>query len=110
MQFRIKVIAPGNHVSALDIEAASETLAREAAEQQGYAVLAVSAPAFGMPAVLRARSRFSVTLFSIELLALLDAGLNLVEALQGLAEKASTDEARDVLGRIVQCLNEGESC
>jgi general secretion pathway protein F len=51
----------------------------------------------------------SVLLFSIEMLALLDAGLNLVEALQTLAEKASNEERRQVPARLLESLNEGEA-
>ncbi|MGH7603985.1 MAG: type II secretion system F family protein [Gemmatimonadaceae bacterium] len=58
---------------------------------------------------MRRKPTFRATLFSIELLALLDAGLNLVEALQTLAEKQSDSDARSLLRQILSSLGEGAS-
>jgi general secretion pathway protein F len=50
------------------------------------------------------KARFPATLFSVELLSLLEAGLNLVEALQTLSEK----ENNEVLSAILAAIHRGE--
>ena len=55
------------------------------------------------------RARFPLALFAQELLALLEAGLTLVEAIEGLAEKESPREAHDVLGRLSDQLQQGRT-
>jgi len=57
---------------------------------------------------LRKPSRFATTLFSVELASLLGAGLNLVEALQTLAEKDPHGERREVLGALLESIRRGE--
>ena len=52
--------------------------------------------------------RFPLVLFSHELLALVGAGLGLVESLEALVEKESRPEVRDALQHIVQRLQEGQ--
>ena len=47
-------------------------------------------------------------LFSVELVSLLDAGLNLVEALQTLAEKERRAEGQEVLSQILAAIHRGE--
>ena len=87
MKFELKV-ARGNEVGSLTLEAGDGLQAQLQAEAQGYSVLAtrslggVSAMAGGLR-----KSRFNLMLFSQELVALLDSGLSLVEAIEALAEK-----------------------
>src|SRR5690554_3973522 len=54
-------------------------------------------------------SGFSLLLFSQELCTLLDAGLALIDALESLTEKASTEDAGRLLGQLVRLLYEGKS-
>jgi general secretion pathway protein F len=54
------------------------------------------------------KARFPATLFSMELLSLLQAGLNLVEALQTLSEKESGGERTEVLSAILAAIHRGE--
>lgn len=54
-------------------------------------------------------AKFPVALFSLELLALLDAGLNIVEALQALAEEDALQANRRVLADLLESLRRGES-
>ena len=51
---------------------------------------------------------FKPVLFSIELLSLRDAGLNLVEAMQTLAEKEAAGERQGVLSGMLAAINRGE--
>jgi general secretion pathway protein F len=53
--------------------------------------------------------RFPLVLFSQELLALLDAGLNLVEAVETLAEKEQRPETRKLLDQLIHTLYEGQT-
>jgi general secretion pathway protein F len=105
MRFELKGVDPRNKVAALTLEAADEAAARELAAQRGLTVLSVRRRSF---AVARTGG-FPATLFSIELLALLDAGLNVVEALQALAEKEPRGENRQVLAGMLEALRRGES-
>lgn len=57
----------------------------------------------------RARAgRFDLVLFAQELLALLEAGLNLFDALETLAEKERDAPSREVLNRLLTSLGEGK--
>jgi general secretion pathway protein F len=109
MRFELKAIDATNRVVALDLEAADEAAARDAARRKGYAVLTIgSGNALRWNPFERQRS-FPVDLFAIELLALLDAGLNAVEALQALAEKEPGGANREVLVELLNALYRGEA-
>ena len=107
MKFELKV-ARGNEVGSLTLEAGDGLQAQLQAEAQGYSVLAtrslggVSAMAGGLR-----KSRFNLMLFSQELVALLDSGLSLVEAIEALAEKEAHAESRTLLNQIMALLYEG---
>lgn len=107
MQFQINAINARQEIVALELKAESAALAAEAARKQGLTVLSVRAQGW---AFLSPRSsRFPVTLFSVELMSLLEAGLNLVEALQTLSEKEAHGERQVVLSGIVGAIRRGES-
>jgi general secretion pathway protein F len=95
MRFQLQALDARQQVVSLTLDAASETAAREQAQQQGLSVFFVSGKKFQ-----RKAARFSVALFSAELMALLEAGLNLVEALQTLAEKGSNEVLTSILAAI----------
>ena len=98
MRFLIQALDARQQVVSLSLEAASEAAAREGARQQGLNVF------FVKPRGIQRAARFSVGLFSAELMALLEAGLNLVEALQTLAEK----DSNEVLSSILAAVRRGE--
>lgn len=54
------------------------------------------------------RSTFPLTLFSQELLALLEAGLTITEAIEALCDKEASGETRAVLDRLLAALREGK--
>jgi general secretion pathway protein F len=62
----------------------------------------------GLNLSLKRKAKFNTTLFSVELAALLGAGLNLVEALQTLADKDAHGERREVLGGLLGAIRRGE--
>ena len=104
MRFEVHALDASRQVVALSLEAANDAAARELAKSKGLEVFSLKAgKAFGM------KKRFPTLLFSMELKSLLDAGLNLVEALQTLAEKEGAGERQQVLSGIVAALNRGEA-
>ncbi|HXT33369.1 MAG TPA: type II secretion system F family protein, partial [Vicinamibacterales bacterium] len=106
MQFNVLAVDPRQQVVALTLEAASETLAAEQARTRNLTVIDIK-PTGVRLALPKRKTRFPATLFSMELLSLLEAGLNLVEALQTLAEKES-GERREVLSTILAAIHRGE--
>jgi general secretion pathway protein F len=108
MQFEIRALGAGQRVN-LRLEAADSADAAAQARLQGLTVLDVRpAGKLGFLSFSR-RTRFPLGLFSRELLALLNSGLSLVEALQTLEEKESRPETRKVLAGVLKHLYEGES-
>jgi general secretion pathway protein F len=110
MQFNVHALDARQQVIALSLEAASEADARGMAEQRGLTVFSVEGKR-GLPR-LRRTGAFKTVLFTVELLSLLEAGLNLVEALQTLAEKdvvgRSNNSGQQVLNGLVGAIHRGE--
>lgn len=117
MRFDIKAIQKGaGGIATLSLEAASEADASGQAQALGYTVLTIHPR---LSSVLRGGGlqgrlplggvRFQLQLFTHELLALLEAGLPLVEAIQTLAEKEQRPDSRKILERILQALFEGQT-
>ena len=108
MRFNVKAMRAGEGVTALAFDAVNETDATQQAELQGYTVLAVGARSslawFG-----RKAGQFPLVLFSHELLALLDAGLPLVEAVETLAEKEHRPEVKRAITQVIEHLYEGKT-
>ena len=102
MQYNLQALDARQQVVSLTLEAASEAAAREEARRQGLHAFFVAEKGFRLGG--RKAARFSVGLFSAELMALLEAGLNLVEALQTLAEK----DSNEVLTSILAAIRRGE--
>lgn len=116
MRFEIKGIrSGGGGVSAINLEAANEADAALQAQQLGYTVLTVHgriSSLFALSGLARLFTfggrRFHLLLFTQELLALLEAGLPLVEAVETLAEKDHRPESRKILDAITGALYEGQ--
>jgi general secretion pathway protein F len=109
MQFEMKVLRRGEGVSLLSIAAMNESDAASLAKNQGYTVLGIkSGGSMALPRFKKSGNGFPLVLFSQELLALIDAGLSLVEALETLAEKERHSEAKKVFDAIVARLYEGQ--
>lgn len=110
MQFAVRTLAPDMSISNLVIEAADALDARRQVEARGLFVSAVE-PARANPFAGLGRkggARLSLVLFSQELLALLNAGLGIVEGLEALLEKEASPGARGVLERLLGGLREGK--
>jgi len=108
VRFDIHAVDARQEIVALTLEAASEALARDAARSRGLAVFSIEAKGMAPALRLARTAAFRTRLFSIELESLLDAGLNLVEALQTLAEKEGHGERHEVLAGILAAISRGE--
>jgi general secretion pathway protein F len=108
MLFEIRALGADQRVN-LRLEAADQADAADQARLQGLTVLDVRpAGRLGFLSFSR-RTRFPLSMFSRELLALMNSGLSLVEALQTLDEKESKPEIRKILGGVLKHLYQGES-
>ena len=108
MQFDVLALDSRQQVVTLAVEAASAALAAEQARKQGLTVLSAESKALAGRLKLGRKKSFPTTLFSMELMSLLEAGLNLVEALQTLAEKEGQGERQEVLSGILAAIHRGE--
>lgn len=105
MRFSGRIMQPGQGVRAVRLEALDLDEAKARLIQDGATVLSLRADGLAVP--LTSGARFSVPLFTQELVALLEAGLTLGEGLDVLAEKESRSEARQLLERLLDALRQG---
>ena len=104
MIFRVKATDCARGVLVCEVEALDEADARRQLAEQGRGVITITALAamgWSRPA------RVPLVSFSQELVALLDAGLSLVEAIETLAEKEGNTGIRRGLEQIRTRLFEG---
>ncbi len=107
MRFHVKVLQPDLALGTLTLDAPDAEQARRSAQAQGHGVVAVS-PVRWQRAPRGARAQaFPLLLFSQELLALLDSGLGIVEAVETLAEKEGSAATRGVLAALLAGLRQG---
>lgn len=109
MKYTLKILQ-GDAVSMLALDASNAVEARMQAEMQGFQVLSLSSDGGFLQsffAVNKPKQKFNVTLFSQELLALLESGLSLVEAIEALAEKELHAQSQAVFKQITGALYEG---
>jgi len=107
MRFDVLAVDGRQQVVALSFEAPNAALAAEELRRQGLSLLSLHSRGLRLPLV-PSRKRFPTTLFSMELMSLLEAGLNLVEALQTLAEKEGSGERQEVLSGLLAAIHRGE--
>ena len=108
MLFKLTVYRQPDGVTSVSIDAADEPAAMQQALASGYAVLSAQ-PAGGWTLRSRRSGKFPLLLVSQELLALLSAGLNLVEAFETLAEKEQDGGTKSMLDRILAELYSGKT-
>ena len=105
MEYRLRCLDAQGAVVQVPVQAASSEGASLEARRRGLTVL--SAQRLGTRSLSRPRS-FDLALFTQELLALLKAGLNLLEALEALTQGSTRPEARSLLEEILAQLKQGE--
>lgn len=108
-RFRLQVRQPSQVVEWVEVPAANEADAILQAAGRGWQVLSVQATSAASARMRGARKGFPLLLFSQELLALLEAGLNLTEALATLHAKETVPAVRERLAAILQALQEGRT-
>ena len=104
MRFHITTLEGGQGVAVQELDAVDEADAHRQALARGLRVLAIQARWKG-----RRRARLSLVAFSNELVALLEAGLPLVEAIDALTEKERDESVRHLLEGVRRRLYEGQS-
>jgi general secretion pathway protein F len=110
MRYEVKAVRGEEGPAALTLDAPDPADAIRQALAQGYtAVVGVKARAALPTLHLNRDTRFPLVLFSQELLALLEAGLALVEALETLTEKEQRPDIKQTLTRIIASLYEGNA-
>jgi len=107
MQFEVRALSPDHRVTELVVDAADESDARAQIERQGLYASAVR-PVRKLKPGKSGSGKLSLVLFSQELLALLTAGLSIVEGLEALLEKEADERTRSVLQRLLAGLREGK--
>src|SRR5260221_7089465 len=109
MQFNVHALDTQQQVVALSLEAGREAAAGDIAQSRGLSVCSVEGKreAFARPR-LPGGGGFTPALFSIELLALLEAGLTRVGGMQTLAEKEAAGERGQVLRGVLAAITRGE--
>ncbi len=105
MRYTVRALLAGKGAVLLDLEAASEAEVRNRISAQGGVVLSVRRNFSGL--LPRSGHKFPLSNFSQELLALLTAGLSLVEGIETLVEKEEDSVARELLQQILARLREG---
>jgi general secretion pathway protein F len=108
MRYAVSALDARQELVSLELEAPDRAQAAERARARGLAVLEVRARGLAAPRAPWRAAPLPVTLFAGELLALLAAGLNLVEALQALAEKQPPGERQAVLAGLLGAIRRGE--
>ncbi len=109
MKFFVKALSESGGIISLALDAADEADATRQARAKGCSVLSLR-PASGWPLrPLRVAQKFPLGLFNQELLALLGAGLTLVESIEALAEKEVNAVTRNTLERLSEQLKQGRT-
>lgn len=106
MRYRV-IIDDGGKEQELELDAEDELQLSQAVKDMGLVMVSASpATGGGLKLALR-KATFDRSLFTQELIALLEAGLSLVETVETLRDKSKDDVNRTVLQRITGALYEG---
>ena len=106
MNYQVKAVQ-GRTMVLLNVTAMHAEAAMAQVRAKGYTP--IGAHALSQPFFKGKNKPFPLSLFSQELLALLEAGLNLVEAIETLAEKEQRQEIKHTLDALLQSLYQGQT-
>jgi general secretion pathway protein F len=109
MQYDLKVLRGNEGITSLLLEATDANEAEVLAKALGYSVISLKALQQWKMMNLGRKVRFPIVMFSQELVALLQAGLSLVEVLETLAEKEDQAGVKKTLEKIISLLYEGHN-
>jgi general secretion pathway protein F len=107
VEFRVKALDREHAVLASSVDAIDESDARRQLGLMGLRVISVTAARAPRPWAKSAK--VPLVIFSQELVALLDAGLSLVESIEALTEKEHSAAVRRPLEQILSRLYEGQT-
>ena len=107
MEFDVVAVFPGQGVSRLRVAADSTSDLPQATSLLGAVI--VSAEPVGQKRRASRSGKFQLPLFTRQLLSLLEAGLNVVEGLETLAEQDQGSGASEVLNGLLTALRQGQS-
>lgn len=108
-QLRIQGASGPSDVQQVTVNASTELDALRTAAKKGWRVVSIENPAAIEIQATGAGHKFPLLQFSQELLALLEAGLNLTEAITTLHNKESRPGSKSTLGGILATLQQGQS-
>ncbi|MEN9867658.1 MAG: hypothetical protein RL748_3248 [Pseudomonadota bacterium] len=110
MQFEVRALSDDHLMTSLTIEARDEHDARRQIEERGLFAAQISPLKASWLDRLRSSgaTKLQLVLFSQELLALLTAGLSIVECLEALLEKEANPGTRSVFTGLLDGLREGK--
>lgn len=109
MKFQVKALRESDTIISMVFDATDRDDAMRQAQANGLAVLSLNREAVWRFSLPGRRAKFPLALFAQELLALQEAGLTLVEAIEGLAEKESPGHTRTVLDHLKTQLHQGRT-
>ena len=111
MNYRVQGLDAQGRFVSLELSAGSSQEAEQIGKDRGLEVLEVTGAKQSWHAALQkiGASKFPLLLFNQELLALLEAGLSIVETLETLLEKEARVESRQVLKAVVGSLHQGHT-
>ncbi len=107
MEFRVKGLTSAHAVLMQSVDAVNEADARRQFAMQGLRIISVVP--IGRRRLFARTAKFPLVIFSQELVALLDAGLSLVESIEALTEKEGNPALRRPLERIMGRIYEGQT-
>lgn len=108
MQFQVRTLSADNQISHILMDAEDQDTLRAQLTERSLNVLSIK-PLSGLSSTKKNRkNKFSLLLFSQELLSLLKAGLSLIEALEGLLEKENQSETQSVIQGLLTTLRDGK--
>lgn len=108
MHYRVKALAARGAVEIVHLEAPTRAQADLMARERGLSVISIGFDVSMAGWARRKRKRFALLVFSQQLIALLDAGLGTVEALEVLAVENGSAGA-DVLNAVLETVYSGHS-
>lgn len=111
MRYLVQAVRGGNELATLQVEAPDEASLASHADLRGWTILVAKPQQLGLPYWLsfKRNAKFPVLLFSRELLALLSAGLSLIEAVDTLVGKEQHAANRNLLEALRSSLYQGKS-
>lgn len=111
MRYLVQAVRGKSELLALEVEAPDEASLVSHAELRGCTILTIKPQQLAWPSLFsfKPSTKFPVVLFSRELLALLSAGLSLIEAIDTLLEKEQHAANRNLLEALRTSLYQGKS-